>query len=659
MTLSDQQAIFIVDTNPAKSEIAYKRAKSTLYKAHVTGIGSEDLIKPIKAFERAQYAKTRADLRISNRDVVHRVMMPRDKIYTAKGGVESFNLSTPEQVESYKIYLAQIKGVQSLKNYIRQNIQPMYDYDPDGLLWLDLDDMGNPIPTFKSIHCIYDYEIKNRKPEYVVFELTDREVKQLQLRAQGAELTGTDATIAQQMYGALIEPPKSGENPKKNRKVFRVVCDSYDRIVVKNGPNKAYIAAQIPNPFAFMGVPGLIVSDIVGPANEAGIEGYESPLYPSLELLNQLVYQRSLFNVTYARTVYPKEWMQKQPCPTCNGAKVVNSAECPECKGSGVLPFQRHSDVLVVDYASDANKSVPNPPMGHVAPAVDALQFMHDENMSLEDVFRYTQWGVLSVRSNGVKVNAGHGGNVSGTAYEAQQNEQPMHDKLALYANWASIVTKFYIDGMGKYIYQDNYIDSAIMYGNRYMIESADATYERLTKARQGGATKSELLSLTMEYLENKYGQNPIEFRRYRILAIAEPFYHDSIKDVLTWDIPEINKLEKIWFDDWQATLTDDYFATLPDDGLEPIVKADLRKYVLTRYQIDNKADTLLFTSGGNILNIGDNVTVRNVADKEGQMKGRTAKIKDITGRYARLVDDEGNDMGGYEVKQLVKSDNK
>lgn len=651
MTLSPEQAIYIVEKNPNRLEIDYMRKQSDLYKAHVTGIGSDDLIKPIRAFERKQYRETRKALGMSNRDVIYRTMMPRDKVYTAKGGVESFNLSTPEQVEAFKIYMAQVKGTQTMKNYIRQNIQPMYDYDPNGLCWIDLNEANQPIPTFKSIHCIYDYEVTNRKPEYVVFELSNKEAKQLQLRAMSMD----DGGLLAQTYGALVEPPKS-TGSKQPKKIFRVVCDSYDRIILRTGVGKPVIIAEVPNPFAFMGVPGIVVSDIVAPCTKEGFEGYESCLYPSLELLNQMVYQRSLFNVTYARTVYPKEWMQKQPCPTCNGAKVVNAQPCGECKGTGVLPFQQNSDVLILDYSSDVNKSVPNPPMGHVAPDVAGLQFMHDENATLEDIFRYTQWGVLSVRSNGTSATAGHGGNVSGTAFEAQQNEQPMFDKLSLYGNWASIILKFYYDGCGQYMYQQDFIDTAVMMGNRYMIERADATFDRLLKARQGGATKSELLALTMEFLEAKFGQNPIEFRRYRILAIAEPFYHDSIADVLSWDVPEINKLEKIYFDDWQATLTDDYFANLPDDGLEPIVKADLRNYVLTRQQIDNTADTTLYTEYGGVLNVGDNVTVRKVKGVEDAMAGRSASIKEINGRYARLQDGEGNDLGAYDVLQIMRS---
>jgi hypothetical protein len=619
MTLSQEQAALIIKRNPNKDAIQYKRKKHELYKAHVTGIGSDDLIKPIKAYERKQYLQDRKQLALSNKDVIARTMQPMNKIYSAKGGIESYNLRTPKQVEQFKIFVANCRGRQSLKQYIKQEIQPKFFYDMEGLAWIDLDENGNPFPTFKSIMQIYDYEVKGRTPEYVVFNLTKKEIEQLDIRAKG---------LSVDFQGRLITPPSQGDSQTVYSKFFRVVCDSYDRIYqFVNGSSMPTLVSEIPNPFAFMGVPGLVVSDIPAEPTPSEDFAYDSLLAPSIELLNHLVFQRSLFNVTFARVAYPKEWMQKMPCPTCNGDKVIASGDCPECKGTGALPMQKHSDVLIVDYTADINKSMPNPPMGVVPAPIEALQYMHDENASLEDVIRYTQWGVLTNRSNGERIPAGTGGNVSGTAFEANMNNQPLYDKQAECSTWASSIYKFYTDGCGMYLFNQDYYDSAIMFGDRFMNESSDVTFERLLKARTGGATKSELLSLTMEYLENKYSRNPIEYRRYKILAIAEPFYHDSIREVITWNIPEINKLEKIWFDDWAATLTNDYFATLPDDGLEPRVKQDLRNYVLTRAQIDNTADTLLFAASGDMMNVGDNVTVEGVNAQVSAIMGRHIKL--------------------------------
>ena len=153
MTLTDEQAILIVKNRPNGQAIDIKRSKHEILKANVTGIGDEVLISQIKNFERKEYAESRKSMKMSNKDIVYRVMQPRNKIYTAKGGVETYTMSNASMVEDFRIYLASVRGSQSMQDYIRQNIQPMYDYDPEGLVWLDLNSYGNPYPCFKSINC--------------------------------------------------------------------------------------------------------------------------------------------------------------------------------------------------------------------------------------------------------------------------------------------------------------------------------------------------------------------------------------------------------------------------------------------------------------------------------------------------------------------------
>jgi len=655
MTLDDQQAIAIIKHRPNGDAIDIKRSKHEVLKAHVTGIGDDKLIEVIQGFERKQYGDTRKKMKMSNKDIIYRVMQPRNKIYTAKGGVETYTMKDIKQVEDFKIFMSDIRGTQSLKDYIKQNIQPMYDYDSEGLIWLDLNSYGLPYPCFKSIMQIYDYELNGRKPEYVAFELSKKEIAQLAVMA-----AGTDNEL---LKGSLIEPPKSTNQKKKTNKVFRIVCDKYDRIIFKDNSAEPIIISQIDNPFSFMGVPGLIVSNIVGAGSDYEDICYDSPLSPALDVLTQAMFGRSLSNISFARTAYPKEWMQRQTCPTCSGTKLLNGGTCPECKGTGALPAQLHSDVLIIDYRNDQNKSIPTPPMGVVPADVESLIAMQDRADYWEDTFNYTIWGVTKVQpstspSHSTKP-AGKGGNVSNTAYEAQLNDQPKNDKLVDFSNWYAEILKWYADGCGKYLYEDSYIDSGIMGGTRFMIESADATFDRLVKARTGGATKSELDSLTLEYLENKYQNNPIAYRKYYILFIAEPFYHDATADVLLWDIPTINKMEKIFFDEWSATLDDEYFAMTPDDGLEEKVKNDLREYVMGRMQDDAADDILLFTNTGQLLNIGDEAKVKDDRIKSPSHFGQTYKVSTVIGSKVSLTNNDGSVMiGGYTLTDLMKVNN-
>lgn len=649
MTLTDPQAKEIIKKRPNKAAIEVKQEKSKVLKAHVTGIGDDDLISVIENFERKEYGATRKRMRMSNRDIITRVMQPRNKIYIAKGGVESYVLRDMNKVDDFKIYLSSVKGMQSLKQYIKQNIQPKFDYDPEGLAWLDLNSDAMPVPCFKSINQIYDYELNGRKPEYVAFSLSDKEIAQLNIRAENYP----DLNLK----GNLIQMPTAGDKKKKQNKVFRLVCDTWDRIISYDGSTEPVILSAIPNPFAYMGVPGLIVSNIPGEGSDFEDTTYDSSLHPALDVLTQAMFGRSLYNISFTMAAYPKEWMIEVPCPTCAGVGMIENQKCPECNGSKMMPRQLHSDTLIVPTQTSKDlQAIPTPPMGREEGAVETLRYMQENNMTWEELFNVTIWGTSTAYTGNLnKKPTAKSGDVETTAYQAMQNEQPKHDKLSEYSIWAAELYKWWADGMGKYIFQDGYIDSGILFGDRYMVESADATFERLVKARTGGATKSELDSLTLEYLENKYRLNPIEYRKYYILFIAEPFYHDSIKDVLTWDIPQINKLEKIYFDEWSATLPAEYFASVPDDGLEPRVKNDLREYVMGRLPKDTAADALLFNSMGQLLNIGDTVMVKKDKALTPQHLGQQFKVSAINGRYISIQDNEGAMIDGYEVQDMIK----
>ncbi len=113
--------------------------------------------------------------------------------------------------------------------------------------------------------------------------------------------------------------------------------------------------------------------------------------------------------------------------------------------------------------------------------------------------------------------------------------------------------------------------------------------------------------------------------------------------------------MEKIFFDEWSATLDDQYFETTPDNGLEPKVKKDLRDYVMGRLPKDANADTLLFNAMGQLLNVGDTAIVKKDKALVPAHNGQTLTVTAINGRYATVTDESGATINGYEVQDMIK----
>ena len=631
MILSSQDISNILKNNPNKGLIEKAQEQYKLLFMHCTGEGIEDYVEDIKEFMRPGMKDTLVKLMRGNRDLIHRVMAPRDKIYTAKGGVELYNL--PEETEpKFREYLSNIAYGLPVKEWVRQQLQKHYDYDPNGLVYIEISEDDKPYPAVKCIEEIFDYQLNGRAVEYVVFIVNDAQV------------------AAYQTAGLL--PPTL----LKSQKVYRVVDDTTDRLVITaNRISNAdiNIYSEIPNDFGY--VPAMVISDIFGYSGPA----FDSPLSPSVALLNDFMISIGTFKLAYNRQAFPKEWMQLTKCPTCNGEKTIQAEHCPECGGTGIMPYLRQSDVVAVDFRAENGKTgIPNPPMGVVAPEVEALQFMQENGMNLEDYFEYTVWQVSRVQKNGqftAKV-AGHGGNVSNTAYEAQLNEQPKHDRLKLFARWKDSIMKFIADTCGWYMFREAYDGCAILSGDRYMIESPDATLDRYTKAVAAKAPMSILDSLLVEYIENKYNNNPLLYRKFYLLIQVEPFVHEDVSVIWTdGNLPLTTRLMKKYFDEWTSTLTDYDIASVPDEGGAEILRGKLKDFVMGKYIAEKKQDNLLLTGTGEILNIGDSVQVKPGKEQKPSHAGQTYTVSAVEGDNITMQGAGMDAIFGYKVHDVTK----
>lgn len=633
-TLSDPQAINIVKYNPNRIFIQFLRAKYKVMRAHVTGINAESLINQIEGFERENIMKARKKMMLSNKDIVFRMMKPLKKIYSAKGGIESYNLSTPELIQEWKEFLSRCGGKKiSLKKFISTEIEKAFHIDPMGLKWVSINESGNPYPAYKCIMGIYDYDINHEGcPEYVVFECSDKD-------------------IAQYIDSGIIKGIAGGAIPK----VYRVVCDSWDRIIVWDS-QEPRIAEVMPNIFGQ--VQGEVISNILA-EDENGRRYWESDLYEVSELLSQYVFGRSIYNIAYSQTAYPLMWMQQQVCPTCHGKKKLGiplgdggaprpeqgELNCPECKGSGIYPHVQNSDTFIWEFSKDVNGNVPVPPLGIIETAIENLRYMKDEKADIETLINETQWGVSKVFPNSRVTDDSTregSGNTSETAFESKLNEQPKYDKQKEYSAWLSDSIKWYADTMGAVKYGDAYISSAIICGDRYGVESPDEILTRITKAKASGAAQAVLESLHIEYLETKYEGNPEELRKHRIYYYGEPYFFFTVADILSWpNIPQIQLLEKQTWGEFMCTLNEQTIASIPDNNIPQTIQKMLRDFTVKKYSIDIKQDALLFANDGSLLNIGDNARVKAQLAKDPADLGRSFKVKNITGDKITLTDGE------------------
>ena len=617
----------IINKKAYRSQFQKMRDQYAIMYMFVTGVGIEDYVMDKPEFMRPGQIDTLINMMHSLSDTIHRVMQPIGAIYTAKGGMEHYNL--PEELQSEFItFISNITEGISLSEWIRQCVQNEYFINPNGLVYIDVNEYGEPYPEVRNIFDIECYKPNGRALEYVIFIATDEE--RAEYEANGWIPANTPAKTP----------------------VYRVIDDTTDRIVIMKGKS-AQLCDEAPNQWQY--VPAQIISDIRGYDKQLR----DSPLTCIINLLLDLLNDAGLFKWAYWRESFPKEWSQLFTCPTCDGEKQIDGKSCPECKGSGNLPFLRVADVAKVDWAKDGANNIPTPPIGRIASDVEALSFMKEHNMGLEEWMEYTMWGVkpqLGVGNQGPQ--GGKGGDIEKTAYETQKNEEPRIKRLRLFAKWKVSVQSFVTDCCGQIIYPEDYEGCAITPGDRYLIESPDASIDRYAKATNlANPLPMYMLDGILRGMnENLYQDNPIELRKAELLRQVEPFVHESV--AVIWPDPElplVSRMMKKYFDEWTNTISDEDIANTPEQGGAEILRGLLQQYVLGRYVSEKNMESLILNAAGQVLAIGDDVKIIWGKEKKPQHSGKQYKIADITDGEATLSGQGMDGVFGYSVGDLYK----
>lgn len=74
--------------------------------------------------------------------------------------------------------------------------------------------------------------------------------------------------------------------------------------------------------------------------------------------------------------------------------------------------------------------------------------------------------------------------------------------------------------------YGEQFISAKIDYGTDFFLASVDELWEKYKKAKESGASESELDMLQNSIIETEYRNDPTQLRRMKILADLEPYRH-------------------------------------------------------------------------------------------------------------------------------------
>lgn len=537
MILDNKDALKVIQDRPHKSLITAAQKYTKKLLMHIKGIKLDDYIERVMAFEKQDLIAIRKKYAVSNKAMFARINRPTDKVFSAKGGSCYYNLKEG-QTKKIQDYLSNLVDGYNLKQWLKIFWMPAIGYDPMGVIMMEMDEDGNPYPTYKSILDIYEYKLRGRDLEYIIFKLPQKQG----LRPTNTE--GGEPTPQGQGDTRLEAAVAAGQGTAVE--LYRIVDDVSDRIVkMANGvlvdvPDESY-------PNYWLKVPASIISNIYDPTLSMFISSEDT----IVELADQFLREGSVKNIIMNYHGFPRAWEYQSDCPECKGMRVLNGSKCNFCNGTGIKSRSFPEETVRIPVPKEAGDPKIAPDIaGFITPPIEGINLFKDQLEWLEDLMFETKWGTHMADDTK--------GGEKETATGKFIDIAPVNDKLNEYSDAAEMMETFITDKIGQILIGPGYKGASISYGRRFMIETPDQIWTKLQSARKDGAPYAALMDLYYDYLEARYSANAIEMQKMMKLAKIEPLpfvKYEEFGRLMTF--PDIILRQKFWFEKWYALKTD------------------------------------------------------------------------------------------------------
>lgn len=513
---------------------------------HVTGEGAKEYLEGLDEYENNNQKILREKIMKSNKSVFSFILRPLDKVFSAKGGSINYNL--PEQsIEKVKDAVSEVADGLNIKRYLKKVVLKKYVIDPNGILFVDLDENGKLNTSFVDSKKILWYKNHGNKVEAIIFN--------------GEERVDDD---------------------KIKRVYYRVIDEQLDRIFVKEpSPDttkteqiREVVGDRLTNYFGY--VPAMVVGDVKNP-NENLFDSFISDIN---EEAKDLLHDVSINKIHKISQGFAKYWQRPEACTKCHGEGTIKYEEtagsnvwieenCNSCGGAGYKQKVSPSDVMIVPVAEkDEVDPAPNV-AGYVNPSIEIWK-KYDENIRDTRNYLYqVLWGTTFEQ-----------GGRNETATGRFIDTQPVQDRLRDVSHTFSLMHQFIINCYGSITLNKPKYTSFVSYGTRYAIETPDEILKVLMEASREKVSDLILQDMRAKYFFAEYQNDELELAKKQKLARIEPFPNMTIPEVIATELlQDDEKLMKIYFIAWQSTLTDADIVLKDEERL----KDELKLYIKTK----------------------------------------------------------------------------
>lgn len=528
-------------------KISLARLNAKKLNMHVTGKGARDFLQLLDDYETNAQKLLREKLLKTNASLFSFILRPTDKIFTAKGGSVNYNIDK-NKIQEIKSNISDIADGLDIKKYLKKVVKKQYVIDPNGVLFVDIDQEGKLETHIVNTDNIFWYENKGNDVKAIIFEHYTQ------------ELTEQEERMYTELGAEFLKD-------LKERRYYRVIDELTDTIYIKEG-DKIFIeeGSQLDNYFGF--VPAKILGDEKSPNYDI----FDSIVQDIVDDADEFLRDMSVKTVHKLSHAYPLYYALEQACTRCggegaikyddtnaSGEPIISERVCNSCGGTGEKTRINPSDKLILKAPHQGDPVLNKDNIaGTISPNLETAKFYEDSIDRQRQVMFQAVWGT-SYEQGGKRETA------TGRWIDAA----PVRDRLRDISDTFAKLHKFLLDCYGKVILGNPKYESYVSYGDRYILENPDDLLKKYQEATNYSISELVVLDLRNQYFEAEYQNDALELMKFKKLSSIEPFPTIAIKNMVGMDwISEDDKIRKAYYSTWVSNITNEQVVLLDENAL-------------------------------------------------------------------------------------------
>lgn len=540
MVLDSEKIQSIIKAAPIK-KIVEARKIADKNAMHVTGVGSADFLQKLDDYENESQLQLRRKLLKSNRALFSFLWRPADKIFTAKGGAIDYNLPDPNKKFEFEGFIKDTLGGITIENYLKNYVKKEYIIDPNAILFCDFKG-ETPVIELIPVSSLHWFEAKGKEVEAFI---------------------------------SILEKDEEG------RRRYRVVDELTDKIFVeaKDANSGAVsfvedVEQTTKSPFS-NGKPV-----IIGDQFNSRLGIYESFMQDIIEDADEFLRDTSIKTVHKLAHGFPVYWSYNRDCVRCEGEGVIKETKliegvetvvdttCPSCGGDGLLKRKNVSDHIMLRVPNGDEPKIAPDVAGVVQPSIAWMDLVERNEEQARNKMFQAVWGTV-FKTTGKRE----------TATGRFIDEQPIQDRLKEVSDTFQKLHEYILNCLGKVFTNNLKYRSSVIYGTRYLLESPDEILKLIIDVTDRDVSSTIYSDLIKRYFDTEYSNDTLEaFKKKKLLEI-EPFPNIKLADLTKFELPNVEKLKKLYFIEWSNTLSDSDLVLKSKDEL----RTSLLDYVNTK----------------------------------------------------------------------------